>query len=219
MTPVRIFAALAVALSVSACAGLDTATRNAPLETPALSPSAATATLPAVRVVDFQVRVPPSLQVSEANLYYPGGDIVWRGDAPGDRHAQVAAIFDTAMRDAIPAVDGAMPVIADIELVRFHALTEKARYTVGGVHSIKFLLTLKDPNTGTIIAGPRLIEASLRAYGGSKAIEAERRGLGQKVRITRHLTNVIATELVRPGTTGKGITDYVAGLENGPLKL
>lgn len=219
MNPVRIIVALVAALSLSACGGLDTATRNAPLEAQTLTQTPAVAAGQAVQVVDFQIRVPPELKASEANLYFPGGDIVWRGDAPGDRHVQVAAIFDTAMRSAIPAVSGATPVVADIELVRFHALTEKARYTVGGVHSIKFMLTLKDPETGAVIAAPRLIEASLRAYGGSKAIEADRRGLGEKVRISRHLTNVLATELTRPGAVGKGITDYVVGLENGPLKL
>lgn len=222
MTPLRIVAAMIAALSLSACAGLDTATRNAPLEQPAFAATGtnrAPVAIPAVQVVDYRINVPRSLQSSEANLYFPLGDIVWRGDAPGDRHVQVAAIFDEAMRLAVPSVQGALPVVAEIELVRFHALTEKARYTVGGVHGIRFVLTLKDPASGAIIAGPRPIEADLLGYGGSKAIEAERRGLTQKLRITRHLANVIATELAKPGSVGKGVTAYVAGLENGPLKL
>ncbi len=222
MTPVRITAALIAALSLSACGGLDTATRNAPLEQQSVATRGSTphiAPVASVQVVDFRVNVPQSLVVSEANLYYPPGDIVWRGDAPGNRHAQVGAIFDSALRSAAPAVQGAQPVVAEISVLRFHALTEKAQYTIGGIHSIKFTLTLKDPATRAVIAPPRLIEADLRAYGGSKALEAERRGLGQKARITRHLTNVIATELARPGSSSTKVTEFVAGLESGPLKL
>lgn len=224
MTPFRMFAAralaLAAVLSLSACGGFDTATRNATDPGSMTRPAASVAApMPAVRVVDFRIDVPRSLTASEANLYYPLGDIVWRGDAPGDRHVQVAAIFEAAMRDAVPTAKGEVPVVADITLVRFHAVTEKAEFTVGGVHSIRFMLTLTDPATGAVIAGPRLIEANLRAYGGARAIEAERLGLGQKTRITRHLANVIATELARPGSVGPGITTYVAGLEAGPLKL
>lgn len=236
MTPLRMLVALGVALSLSACAGLDTATRNATLDPQGLSHGGltygglaqgglsqpaqpASVAVPSVHVVDYRVRVSRDLVVSEANLYFPIGDIVWRGDAPGDRHAQVAAIFDDALRSAIPTVRGALPVVAEIDLERFHALTEKARYTVGGVHAIRFTLTLTDPVSGAVVQAPRVIEASLRAYGGSKAIAAEQRGLGQRVRITRHLANVIATELTRPGSVTGTVTDYVAGLEPGPLKI
>jgi len=55
-------------------------------------------------VVDYSVRVPSNLTISEANSYYPVADIVWRGDALGDRHMQVAKIFQDSLERAIPNV-------------------------------------------------------------------------------------------------------------------
>ena len=217
MKLIRLIAALGLAASLSACMSVETATRNAPMETQPMA--GASVGIQAVQVVDYKITVSHDLHVSEANLIYPIGDIVWRGDAPGDRYAQIGAIFDEAMQMAKPNVNGALPVIAEIELVRFHALTERARYTVGGVHNIRFMLTLRDPVSGAVIHGLREIQTDLKTYGGSTAIEADRRGLTQKVRITRHLANVLATELMQPGMVQGGMTQYVAGLESGPLKL
>ena len=89
-----------------------------------------------INVSQINVRVPTSLKVSEANRYYPNGDIVWREDPMGNRHAQVAKIVHDAMTVGTQSFTGPVPVILDIELVRFHALSEKARYTVGGVHNV-----------------------------------------------------------------------------------
>ena len=55
-----------------------------------------------VTVARVEVRVPRSLKVSEANRYLPAGDIVWREDPPGDRHAQVQAIVQ-AQQAAVAA--------------------------------------------------------------------------------------------------------------------
>ncbi len=68
---------------ILACATVDTASRNARFEPQ--KPEYAS-TLPSVRVGEINVLVPQSLKVSERNSYYPGGDIVWRGDAIGNRH-------------------------------------------------------------------------------------------------------------------------------------
>jgi len=218
MIAIRFLAALGLAVSLSACMQVDTPTRNAPMEAQGMAAARSPAN-PSVQLVDYKINVDSSLSVNDANLIYPMGDIVWRGDAPGDRRQQVAAIFDTALQMAQPSVTGALPVVAEINLVRFHALSERARYTVGGVHNITFTLTLKDPITGAIISGPRFLSADLKAYGGNTAMEADRRGLTQKARVTRHIANVLATELMMPGTTQGGTATYVAGLESGPLKL
>ena len=77
-------------------------------------------------------------------------------------------------------------------------------------------MTLRDPVTGAPLDAPRTVKADLKAYGGSKALAAERDGLTQKVRITRHLQNVIAQELAAPGSAPDGVTELVAGLETGP---
>ena len=47
-------------------------------------------------IAAFDVLAPRTLEVSEANLYYPIADIVWRGDPFGDRYEQIEAIFDAA---------------------------------------------------------------------------------------------------------------------------
>lgn len=194
MKPLRLIAAMMMGLAVSACATPDTASRNAPLEAPErVAPIA-------LDVQSVTVTVPETLEVSEKNRYYPGGDIVWRGDAPGNRHAQVQALVQTAMERGTADMTLGLPVAVEVEITRFHALTEKARYTVGGVHDIEFILTLKDPVSEAIIAAPREIKADLKAFGGTQAIQAEQRGQTQKVRITGHLAEVIAAELNEPGS-------------------
>ncbi|MFY9241378.1 MAG: DUF6778 family protein [Roseovarius sp.] len=194
MKPLRLIAAMMMGLAVSACATPDTASRNAPLEAPErVAPIA-------LDVQSVTVTVPETLEVSEKNRYYPGGDIVWRGDAPGNRHAQVQALVQTAMERGTADMTIGLPVAVEVEITRFHALSEKARYTVGGVHDIEFILTLKDPVSGAIIAAPREIKADLKAFGGTQAIQAEQRGQTQKVRITGHLAEVIAAELNEPGS-------------------
>jgi len=146
---------LAIGLGLSACASIDTATRNIPLEMPQMAPAA-----PVVAVADYNIKVSRSLRVSEANMYYPMGDIVWRGDPMGDRHAQIARIFqDSLTRVQTKNEDGALPVVVDIDLIRFHALTEKTRYTIGGVHSIDFNMTVRNPITGEVIVPTHEVKA------------------------------------------------------------
>ncbi|CUH66633.1 hypothetical protein TG4357_02531 [Thalassovita gelatinovora] len=212
MNIIRTGLLLAIGLGLSACSSIDTASRNIPLEMPQM-----TAAAPVVAVADYSVKVSRSLRASEANMYYPMGDIVWRGDPMGDRHAQIAQIFqDSLTRVQINNEDGALPVVVDIDLIRFHALTEKTRYTIGGVHSINFNMTVRNPITGDVIVPTHEVKADLRGYGGSRAMAAEQQGLTQKVRITQHLANVIAQELAAPGSAPQGVTEMVAGLETQP---
>lgn len=214
MKSLRIFALLAAGVGLSACAAVDTVTRTAPFEDlPQAQPSRVEVPAPnapvaeaaavqrstaPVRINSILVNVPRSLRVSEANRYLPAGDIVWRGDPIGDRHAQVQAIFETAMLRGAQNIDGAQPVDLLINVKRFHALTEKARYTTGGVHNIVFDIALADPATGNILVPWREVRADLDAFGGQQAIKAERRGQTQKVRITDHLAEVLRQELTTP---------------------
>ena len=168
---------------------------NAPVEAPSEA-----APLTDVHVKEITIAVPRNLKVSEANTYLPRADIVWRGDEIGDRHAQVAALFDTGITRGAERLTGTLPVALDIKVTRFHALTEKARYSVGGVHNITFNLTLRDPATGAALAETRLVQADLIGLGGQQALNAEARGQTQKVRITDHLAEVIRQEL----TTAEG---------------
>lgn len=202
---IKTIAALGLGVLVSACtAAPDFPTRAAPFETtpiPTVAPVAAApvAAMPvSLNVAEINVLVPESLEVSEANRFYPRGDIVWRGDPLGDRHAQVKAIFDTAFARGAESFDGETPVRLDVEVRRFHSLTEKTRYTVGGVHSITFLLTLRDARTGELLRPTREVQADLDGFGGRQAILADARGETQKVRITAHLAEVLRQELSRP---------------------
>ena len=144
------------------------------------------------------VTVPETLRVSEANRYLPGGDIVWRGDPIGNRHEQVKAILTAGLGQGVADFAGEREVILDVVLTRFHALTEKARYTIGGVHAIQFNLQVRDAATGEMVLAPRRIKADFDALGGSAAVAAEAQGVTQKVRITNHLAYVIQQELGRP---------------------
>ncbi len=200
MTKFAMIAALTGALALSACAQapLETASRNAPapLETRDDGIAAAQASFD---VRSVRVTVPRSLKVSEANRFYPGGDIVWREDPPGDRHEQVRKIVEAAMLKGVRAVEpGRVPVVLDVEVTRFHALTEKARYTTGGVHALQFKMLLRDAETGAPLGEPKFVKADFKGLGGRAAVRAEQAGLTQKVRITDHLANVIRQELTSP---------------------
>jgi len=219
MKSVKTILLLGMGLAVSACATQDITTRNTPFEelpntnvaTPTgyeiTQPDAATVRTAIPSVVAGQslvsvnsvvVRVPRSLKVSEANRYLPAGDIVWREDPIGDRHAQVQKIFQDAMSKGVSNLNGPVGVDVDIQVSRFHALTEKARYTTGGVHAITFDLAIKHPETGALLVPIRTVRADLDAFGGRQALAAEARGLTQKVRISNHLAEVIRQELSNP---------------------
>lgn len=197
MKPIKIVILAVLVLGLAACGQTNQVSRNEPLGTPLVGPAAVT-----FNVQDVRISVPDSLSVSEANVYYPSADIVWREDAYGERHQQVAAIFQEALDRGVKNLNGNRAVFVDIEVLRFHSLTERARYTVGGVHSIKFNMSLRDVLTGAVIGKPRLVNADLKAYGGKKAVASEHRGLTQKVRILAHLSAVIQREVISLQTAG-----------------
>ncbi|PSL20502.1 DUF6778 family protein [Shimia abyssi] len=195
MKHVRMIAALTLGLGISACASVDTATRNAPFES---TPSEIAAPAPSFHLAEMNVSVPTTLKVSEANRFLPNADIVWRGEAYGNRYDQVKSIFEDSVALGGGTLDGVLPVNVEIVVTKFHALTEKTRYSVGGVHGIEFVMTTRDPLTGAVLRGPKHIVADLVGYGGSKALQAEARGLTQKYRITQHLARVVRDEMSLP---------------------
>lgn len=224
MTLKSVFLILGLSVSIAACTDAEITTRNTPFEpVPAAGtdakPQADAASAAAARsvadvsakrgvtlepgkspvtVTSVAVSVPHSLKVSESNSYLPSGDIVWREDPPGNRHEQVKTIVETAIKRGVAPLDGPVKVSVEIQMLKFHALTEKARYTTGGVHGLSFLLAVRDAQTGELIVPVREVRADLRAYGGRQALAAEARGVTQKVRITGHLAEVIRQELTNP---------------------
>lgn len=193
----RLFKTLLAAIllvSLTACASVPTATRSAMPDDVVPGYGASN-----VRIDSFTVSVPQSLKANERNLYYPVGDIVWRGEPRGDRHAQVKAIFEAGLRRAAPMIEGERPVRIDVQVLRFHSVSEKARYTVGGVHDIDFRYRLVDVATGQQIGPSKDVSADLDALGGQDAMAAEGRGETQKLRIIAHLSRVFFEEMTVPG--------------------
>lgn len=197
MKTLRLIAALGLGGMVAACgAAPDVSTTSVALGAgdPALA-FQQEAVMPSMDVTGINVRVPQSLTVSEANGYYPRADIVWRGDGLGDRRQQVKTIFEEAFTSGTSTMNGDRPVIVDVQVKRFHSLTERARERVGGVHNMEFFLTVYDAQTGDVVLPARFVEANLPALGGVAAIEAVQRGQTQRVRVTTYLSLVIQDEL------------------------
>ena len=69
---------------------------------------------PSYDVRTVNIDVPRTLVVSEANSYFPRGDIVWRGDPPGDRYEQIASIFEEGFARGTADVKGEVPVVVDV---------------------------------------------------------------------------------------------------------
>jgi hypothetical protein len=149
-------------------------------------------------VSSVEVIVPETLVVSEANQFYPKADIVWRGDPPGDRLAQVKSILEEGLGVGASTLKQGPSVVVSVQLERFHALTEKARYSVGGVHDVVFLLTVKDVKTGVVLEGPRRVEIAIRAAGNDMAIAEDEAGRTQKVVIVEGVAEALRRELSGP---------------------
>lgn len=216
MTPLRLISALALtgALTgalVGCTSPVPDATRDLPINEatghvlalgaaskPGTAPGGYSLMAPNYDVVAVNVLVPESLRVSEANLYYPIADIVWRGEPRGDRYQQVKAIFEEGFAAGTGTLNQGRAVVVDVVVDRFHILTEKARYTIGGVYSIKFTLTVRDAASGAVLDGPRVVVADVKAPGGAIAVQQEDMGITERSVILKRLTEVSLRELTRP---------------------
>lgn len=146
-------------------------------------------------VTAVQVLVPKSLTVSEEGLLLPQADIVWREDDPqGDRRAQVGAILQQAIAKAAEGLHGHRPVVLNVQVQRFHALTFEAETLLSdaGVHNIQFMISAVDARTGAVLAGPVHVQADLPALSGQAMKDARARGQTQKSQISAHVTATIA---------------------------
>lgn len=198
---------VAAATLLAGCASTDTVTRDGGTKALSLATRgellADPATLYLTAAYDVRgvkVSVPRTLKVSEANVYYPLADVVWRGEPLGDRHLQVESIFDEALFRATGPMKQGRPATVEVEITRFHGVTEKTRYTMGGVYSLRFNLTVRDADTGQIIDGPRVVVADTKASGGVQALREEQMGLTQRVVVVNRLAEVLRRELSVPVT-------------------
>ena len=193
----KYIAGLALVLSVTACASTQNVSRNKAIET---APQATAHEKIAYKVQQISVTVPDELTVSEANVFLPMSDIVWREDPMGNRKEQIQTILLDAIAIGASRVEEGRPVTMEVRVNKFHALTEKTRYTVGGRHNISFDYILRDAKTGVPVSNVQSIHEKFKAYGGSQAAAAMARGETQKVRITQHIQNKIYSEM--SGNTG-----------------
>ena len=201
-------AVLGLALALSACVSSEPASRGlsndaltlASRGTGSVPEAGERVVAPLYTITDIRIDVPRSLLVSEANVFYPIADIVWRGDPIGDRYAQLQAIFEDAARQATAGMNGPRQAILSVKLERFHGVTEKTRYSIGGTHDMLFELTVLDAATGAVIDGPREVRADVKAAGGQAAIAEEQAGRTQKVVVTERLVQAFRAELSGPVT-------------------
>jgi hypothetical protein len=146
------------------------------------------------RLAEVRVSVPTTLKVSEAKTLLPSADIVWREDPVGDRYAQVGRIVQTGVLRGAQGLRGSRPVIIDVTVTRFHALTFEAELSNRnwGVHNIKFIAQVVDARTGAVLLPATPIRAELPALSGDQMRAARLRGETQKSQITAHVARTIA---------------------------
>lgn len=158
------------------------------------------------RLSEVRVSVPKSLVVSEAKSLLPTADIVWREDPLGDRHDQVGKIVQNAVLRGAQGLRGSRPVIIDITVTRFHALTFEAEASSSdwGVHNVDFTAQVIDAKTGAVLVGPTEIRAETPAWSGARMRAARAKGITQKSMITNHVAATIAGWLgLGPDNRGK----------------
>ncbi len=211
MKAAHIILALGLTAGLSACGAPDLASRSGPLNTDVpFASTSSTSTQPVTvagqkrivltsqyNVTEVRINVPQSLTVSEANLFYPHANIVWRGEPRGDRHVQVHSIFTDAFGMGTAQMKSGPAVIVEATVKRFHGVTEKTRYTFGGVFNMEFNLTVRDAATGAVLDGPRFVVIDAKASGGSAAIAEEQAGRTQRVVVIEALREGIRRELSR----------------------
>jgi hypothetical protein len=197
----NIAAALILAAATSACT-TETTSRATPFNLPLGGQSAEVVRIaPNFRVTKVNVTVPETLTVSEDNGIKPRADIVWREDPFGNRREQVKSVMEAGLNAGAKALDGARAVVLDVQLVRFHAQTQRVRYSsLPSKHEIEFLLTVRDAKTGAVIVPAHMVNATFDALGGNAAVAADRAGITQRMRIGEHLAGVIYGELSKPIT-------------------
>ena len=146
------------------------------------------------RLAEVRVSVPKTLVVSEAKTLLPDADIVWREDPLGDRHEQVGKIIQNAVLRGAQGLHGARPVIIDITVTRFHALTFEAELSNSdwGVHNVDFIAQVVDARTGEVLLPATKIRAETPAWSGARMKAARAKGITQKSMITNHVAATVA---------------------------
>lgn len=142
-------------------------------------------------VSDVVVVTPESLSVSNANTYAPNADIVWHGEAFGNRRQQVTRIMGEGIRKGSTGLKGPRKVTIMATVVQFHAVTPTSVANApGAVHNIRYVAQVMDTASGLPLTEPEEIAANLEAYVGAAAVTAAIAGDTQRVRIVDHIGRV-----------------------------
>ena len=203
------FAAIALAaFGLSGCMMSDPPSRGG-LGAPSLMTQEASG----YNVTAVNVLVPRNLVVSEDNSFKPAADIVWHGEALGNRYAQVEKLmrdginvgagFYRAGSDSAGSDSAGRTVVIDVQVVRFHALTQKTRASFGGKHELIYAFILRDAATGEVLRLVPRVNATVRAAGGAAAQAEDAIGRTQAVVIREAIAASIQKELGR-GAGGVG---------------
>ncbi|MGB0506615.1 MAG: DUF6778 family protein [Pikeienuella sp.] len=144
--------------------------------------------------------IPEEMEVwTDPDSRYPSKKyLIWWGDPPGDRKAQVRELMAQAIATgAVSELRGTTKVVLQLDMIEFHAMTPAARASElpFGVHEIKFDVTIVDSATGQILAIEKGVNADLQAFSGTAAIQSEEVGRGQKVRIQERVAQVVRSWL------------------------
>ena len=134
---------------------------------------------------------PEDLTVSTINAMAPNADIVWHGDPPGDRRAQVAQVLKEGLERGTAELDGPRAVTVSASVRHFHSVTPFAVANApAAVHNIRYVVQVFDNATGQPLTEPQLISADLEAFVGAASVTAALQGETQRVRIVRHIGHV-----------------------------
>ncbi|WP_417280342.1 DUF6778 family protein [Celeribacter sp.] len=140
----------------------------------------------------IHVDVPEDLEVNTINIMIPNEDIVWYGDGPGDKRAQVAEILEEGLSQGSKTLKGPVPVVFDVELVQFHALTPRAFHSAPsgtGVESVRYKIEVRDARTDAVIVPEQMIASDGRALvavdGGEDGIVERNRIVAKIAETTR----------------------------------
>ena len=198
------FIALPLLLALAACGGTTSDGRIQAEETAFEQPIKASAgTVESWKLVRVDVTVDPSLRVStNPSAQFPREEIVWYGEPYGDRRAQVDKIVTDAIGIGASGLRGNRPVVLDVDLKLFHAVTPRAvnnRHYAW--HDIQFIIKVRDANTGKVLETSVPINADLEAYRQEAAKAAALKGETQKVRISRRISSVVHAWLQSNGAT------------------
>src|SRR5690606_659490 len=114
------------------------------------------------RVTRVDVSVPEALRVSDENRLVPDADIVWHGDPPGDRKAQVSALVREAIRQGASGLHGRRAVAIQATVLQFHAVTPITLATApSAVDSLRLAVQVSDARTGEVLLAPVRIDADM----------------------------------------------------------